>query len=346
MRFAILMIIMIGIIISPAKALELQAPDVPRSGVEYMPDDEGSFADRLLDLVHNVVEESELELSSAVTTGMGVICIVLLVALLQCFQKDVKGTAEYAGILAVSVSLFSGTKTMIQLGGKTISELSEYGKLLFPVMTAALAAQGGIGTSAAIYAGATAFSSLASVVISGVLLPMVYAYLAFAIANSAIGEDTLKNIRDLLKQVISWALKILLTVFTTYISITGFVSGTIDAAALKATKVTISSFVPVVGGILSDASEAILVSVGVAKNAAGIYGILAILAVFLKPFLRIGVHYLLLKLVSGVCGIFGTKRISNLVGDYSVAMGLILAMTGTVCILLLIATVCFMKGIG
>ena len=98
--------------------------------------------------------------------------------------------------------------------------------------------------------------------------------------------------------------------------------------------------------ILSDSSEAVLVSMSVAKNAAGIYGILAILAVFLKPFLQIGVHYLLLKVVSGICGIFGTKQISNLVGDYSVAMGLILAMTGTVCILLLIATVCFMKGIG
>ena len=146
--------------------------------------------------------------------------------------------------------------------------------------------------------------------------------------------------------MISWSLKTLLTIFTTYISITGVVSGTTDAATLKATKVTISSFVPVVGSILSDASEAVLVSVGLAKNAAGIYGIFAILALFLEPFMRIGLHYLLLKTVCGICGILGSKRICDLIGDFSTAMGLLLAMTGTVCILLLIATVCFMKGVG
>ena len=103
---------------------------------------------------------------------------------------------------------------------------------------------------------------------------------------------------------------------------------------------------PVVGGILSDASEAILVSVSLAKNAAGMYGIFAVLAVFLKPFLQIGTHYLLLKATSGICGIFGTKHICALIGDFSAAMGLLLAMTGTNCILLLISTICFMKGVG
>lgn len=81
----------------------------------------------------------------------------------------------------------------------------------------------------------------------------------------------------MVKNVVSWSLKTILTVFTTYMTVTGVVSGTTDAAALKATKVTISSVVPVVGGILSDASEAVLVSAGLMKNAAGIYGILAVL---------------------------------------------------------------------
>ena len=57
----------------------------------------------------------------------------------------------------------------------------------------------------------------------------------------AIGEDLLKNLCDLLKQLIHWSLKTLLTVFTTYIGITGAVSGTTDAATLKAAKITIAA---------------------------------------------------------------------------------------------------------
>ena len=119
-----------------------------------------------------------------------------------------------------------------------------------------------------------------------------------------------------------------------------------DAAALKATKLVISGFVPVIGSIISDASETILVSAGVMKNAAGIYGLLAILAICVGPFLRIGIHYLLLKLTAAICGVFGSKQIGGVIKDFSGAMGYVLAMTGTVCLLLLISVVCFMKGVG
>ena len=175
---------------------------------------------------------------------------------------------------------------------------------------------------------------------------MIYLFLALSAANSAVREDVLKRMRDFIKNTISWCLKTILTVFTTYISITGVVSGTTDAATLKATKVTISSVVPVVGGILADASEAVLVSAGIVKNAAGIYGIFAVLAVFLDPFLKIGIHYLILKLTASVCAVFGSKHMTELISDFSSAMGLLLAMTCSVCMLLLISTICFLKGVG
>jgi stage III sporulation protein AE len=218
--------------------------------------------------------------------------------------------------------------------------------MLLPVMTAAMAAQGGVTGSAALYTGTAIFDAVLCSLISRLLIPMIYIFLVLAVANSALGEDLLKKLRDFLKWLVSWCLKTVLYVFTGYIGITGVVSGATDQAALKATKLTISGMVPVVGGILSDASEAILVGAGVVKSAVGVYGLLAIAAIAIGPFLRIGVQYLLLKLTAAVCGVFGNKRITELIVDFSAAMGLLLAMTGTVCLLLLISTVCFLKGMG
>ena len=138
----------------------------------------------------------------------------------------------------------------------------------------------------------------------------------------------------------------MLYIFTGYLSITGVITGTADAAAVKAAKLTISGAVPVVGGILSDASEAVIVGAGVMKNAVGVYGLLAVLALFITPFLQIGVQYLLLKLTAVLCGVFGVKEASALVEDFSSAMGLLLGMTGTISFLMLISTICFMKGMG
>lgn len=342
----ILSILLIFSLAQPVTALEIEAPPVPRSGVDMMPRNTDSFGEGLRELSQSLVLKIRPDLAEASRASMGVLAAVLAVSILSSFSSPVQGMTELAGAAAIVTILLGSTNSLIRLGTETVQQLSDYSKLLFPVMTAALAAQGGVTTSAALYAGTTAFDALLGSLISRILMPGIYVFLALATANCATGEGVLKKMLDLTKNSISWCLKILLTVFTTYMSITGVVSGTVDTAALKATKVTISSVVPVVGGILSDASEAVLVSAGLMKNAAGVYGVLAVLAVFLEPFLRIGLHYLTWKATAALCAVFGSKAITGLVEDFSAAMGLLLAMTGTVCLLLLISCVCFMKGVG
>lgn len=346
MRYIVLTMLFLLAMAQPVSALEITAPEVPEGGAELMPEDTSSFGDSLLELVQKAIRAIRPDLAEASRICVAVIAAVLMIALLQSISGSVKTVSEYAGTAAVGAILLGSAGSMIRLGAETVTQISDYGKLLLPVMTTAMAAQGGITSSAALYTGTAVFNAFLTGLISGLLVPMTYLFLALAAANCATGEELLKRIRDMVKNAVSWCLKTILTVFTTYMGITGVVSGTTDAVTLKATKMTISSVVPVVGGILSDASEAVLVSAGLVKNAAGIYGILAILAVFLGPFLQIGVHYLLLKATAAVSGIFGSKRMTELIGDFSSAMGLLLAMTGSACLLLLISTVCFMKGVG
>lgn len=346
MKHIVLAIMLIFALALPASAAEITAPEVPEAGEDLMPENTDSFGDGLWELLQKAVRLIRPDLREASKVSLAVIAAVMMVSLLQSFSGSVKSVADMAGSLCIAAVLLLSTNSLIRLGGETVTELSDYGKLLLPVMTAAMAARGGVTSSAALYTGTAIFDSVLGSLIANLLVPMVYLFLALASANSAIGEELLKKMRDFVKWFVSWCLKTLLTVFTTYMSITGVVSGTTDAATLKATKVTISSVVPVVGGILSDASEAVLVSAGLMKNAAGIYGILAVLAVFLEPFLRIGVHYLVLKLTAALCGVFGAKRMTELIGDFSTAMGLLLAMTGSACLMLLISTVCFLKGVG
>ncbi len=331
---------------TPAFALEFTAPQVPQAGQAQMPEASDSFGSGLWELLENVLQTLQPQMKEGLRVSMSLVAAVMLVSLLRGFSGGVSALAELTGTAVIGTILLFSANAMIRLGADTVRQMSEYGKLLFPVLTAAMAAQGGVTASAALYAGTMAVDAIIGSLITGLLVPGVYLFLALAVANSALGEDVLKKMRDLTKSAMSWCLKTVLTVFTTYMSITGVVSGTTDAAALKATKVTISTLVPVVGGVLSDASEAVLVSAGLAKNAAGIYGILAILALFLVPFSRIGMQYLLLKATAAVCGIFGSKRMMGLIEDFSAAMGLLLAMTGAACLLLLISTVCFLKGVG
>ena len=247
MRRWILIVMVLSLFAMPVQASELTAPRVPDSGEELMPETE-SFTQGLMDLLEKGLQTIHPDLYQAMGAMAALVASALIVGMVSCISGETAELAELAGAVCICAAMFLSMNSMIRLGAQTVTDISEYGKLLLPVLAAALAAQGGIAASGALYAGTAAFNTLLSGMISKVLIPMVYLFLGFSAALAMTGEGSLKQMRDLTKTFLSWCLKTILTVFTTYMAITGVVSGTTDAAALKATKVTISSFVPVVGG--------------------------------------------------------------------------------------------------
>ena len=344
MRRIVLSAVLLFLLAVPVHAVEMTVPTVPPFAEDFMPSDPDNLADGVRQVLKEAVGHVRPDVAQAYRVCLGIIGAMMLVSLVRTVPCGMERSTDLAGAVAVSGLFLSAAGALFNLGAETVTQISDYGKLLVPAMTAALAAQGAITSSAALYAATASFDALLSFLITKILMPLLYFFLALAVAHSAVGEDMLKKLRDAVKSFMTWLLKTILYVYTGFISITGVVSGPTDAAALKAAKLTISGFVPIVGGILSDASEAILVSAGTVKNAMGLYGLFAVLAIWIGPFLRIGAHYLMLRFTGAVCGVFGSKRISDLIQDFATAMGFLLAMTGSVCLMLLISTVCFMRG--
>lgn len=346
MKKVLIFFIIFSFLVIPVFAMEFTAPSVPESAQPYMPDNQETFAQGLWYILKTAISKIRPDLANVSKNCFSVIAGVLLMSVLNSFSKYGENTVRLVGAVIIGILLFDPFNSLIKLSTETVKELTDYGKLLLPVMTAAMAAQGGITASAAIYTGTVFFNALLATIITKVIIPALYIYLCLSIASCAIEQDMLKKSCDFVRWITTWCLKTVLYVFTGYISITGVVSGAVDASTLKAAKMTISGVVPVVGKILSDATETILVSAEVMKNAAGVYGVFAVISICVSPFLQVGIQYLLLKLSGAVCNMFGYKPAVTLLNDFATGMGFLLAMTGSVCMLLLISLVCFLRGIG
>lgn len=345
MKKIFIVIFILPLLLVPVNAQEIEIPQAPSSAQPYMPHQSQSFGDGLLYILSKACGELLPSISEAIQTSAVLIAGVLVLSFMGSYAGASKRVAEMVGIFFVATVLLKSTNTLIHLGRNTITELDSYGKLLIPVMTTVLASQGGVTKSAAIYAGTTLFSSVLTTMLTKLFIPMMFFFLALGVADRLVGEAALSSMKRFIKWLMSWLVKLVLYIFTGYITLTGVVSGSADAIALKATKIAVSGMVPIVGSIISDASEAILVSASVMKNTAGIYGIFAFFAICIGPFLKIAVQYILLKAIAAICGIFGTKNICGLIEDFSQTMGLLLAATGSICLMLLITTVVFMKGV-
>lgn len=280
------------------------------------------------------------------------LCAVLLAMVTLCAvvrmsaQKDPVNAVSAVGALGICAACLGGMQSMISLASETVTRLSDYSACLLPVMASAMAMSGGTVSAGALYAGTALFSGLLSRLIARLLLPGVSVYLVVAAAEAALADSLLSELREFVGWLISKSLRVVLFVFTGYLTVTGVISGSADAAAVRATKAAVSGMVPVVGSILSDASETLLASASALKSSMGVFGMLAVLAICLTPFLKIGAQYLLLKGTAAVSGTIGMPQQVKLVKHAATAMGYLLAMTGACALMLLISVVCFLKVVG
>lgn len=347
MRRVLIFVILVILLALPVRAMEFEAPPPPKSAAELLPKEADSFGEGLWNVLTEAVKLADPALAEAAKCCLRAFAAVLLTALVRQFAPDsASGAAELAGVAAVAAVLLEPSASMIELGVQSVRELRDYGKLLLGVLASALAARGGVNRSAALYVGTAFFDGILGGAVTAVFLPMLWLYLALSIAHCAVGDAMLERLKTLLSWAMGWALKLTLYLFTGYMTVTGVVSGTADAAAGKAARIAISGAVPVVGGILSDAADTVLLSAAALGSGAGIWGILTVLAVFCAPAIRIGSLYLLLRVTAAAGESLGKMRCAALIGDLAGALGLLMALVSTQAVLLLISAVCFLRGVG
>lgn len=305
------------------------------------------FGKNLWKIATDALSDLQNPLRDALKTGGNLLAVILLCALCDALDETHAIFAvRLGGVLGITLLCANQVHTMIGLAADTLDRIGSFTTLLMPVLSAALTASGGLSSGSALYVGSMLFFDILVRLVRGLLIPLTYAFVAISAAQCALEGNRLEPIRDLIGWVIRNTLKGLMYLFTAYMAVTSVMTGSCDEATVKATSSAIGAAVPVVGSILSEASESVLAGVSLVKSTAGIFGILAIVASGLAPFLEIGSHYLVLKLVAAIGGTIHSGEHSKLLDSLSIAMGYMLAMTGSCILMALLSCCCFMKVVS
>lgn len=285
----------------------------------------------------------------AVSRGMALCGQILAVVLLSAVLRGVGGpqpemAMRLAGVLAIGVVCLGRISGFFAQAVQTVDSMTAFSGFLFTALAATTAATGAVGTSTALYGITAVVLSVMAKVVQAVFIPGISCYMALSVADGALGDGSLKPAGDTLKQLLSSALKFAVLIFTGYMSLSGVISGSADSSAVRAAKLAITTAVPVVGSMIADASETLLVSAGLLRSGVGVFGMLGVLAVSIGPFLETGLQYLMLKFSAAAAALVGEKELSGLIGALAAALGLLTAVTGVCTVILLIGCVCFMKA--
>ena len=339
-------LLLLPLLVLPCLGAELSFPQVDellQEAESYGVQETDDLGQGIQDILADGLDQLGGLLQNSLQTGLKLLAVVLLCGLAESALLDRGGdglkVVELAGALAVTTLTVSDMTTLIGLGRETIGRMDAFADLLLPTMAVLTAATGGV-TGAAVRQGLTVlFSDLLITAIDQLLVPLLYAYVAACCAHAALGNEGLQKLADLIKGTITFLLTTGVLIFVGYLTASGAIAGSADAAAVKAAKMTISRAVPVVGGILSDAAETVLAGAGILRGTVGVVGMLVVLAICLVPFLQLAIHYLTYKGAAALTGTVANSSISKLMDRIGGAFGLILGMTGSCALILLFSLV-------
>lgn len=336
-----------------AQADAVDVESLERAAGEYAPRIDWSKGVDLDDGLASLVKKGEQSLNGIIKRVLHSSIILLVIVAFSslasgavCDMGKMVQIAPIAAVLAISAVSIADADSLIGLGKETIERINVFSQVLLPAMAAATAAAGAPGAAAARQMATVLFSDVLLCVIDYLLLPLVYAYLVAVIVAAALNNDGMKRMASTLKWVVTTVLTVVMMAFVGYLTISGVIAGAADVIAIKATKFTVSSIVPVVGGILSDAAETVLAGAGILKNSIGVFGMLVVMGMCIVPFLELGIHYLAYKITATLSAMIAQPQLVGLIDGLSSGFGLILGMTGASALLMLIAMISAIKVAG
>ena len=306
--------------------------------------DAGAALNRLYRYFYGILKD---ELHASLNFAAELLGIVLLCAFscAVCTEEKIRSLVEICAVCAAAGILLGGMRGLISQTVEAVYRLSEYSKVSLPVVYSAAAASGGASTAALGYAGACLALDVLMNATQRLVIPLVYATLCLTLANVVFPHPLLGAIEKLSKWAGKTVLTILMLAFTAYLGMSTLISRNADAAAVKVTRSVISGALPVVGGLLADASKAVLSAASVMLSCTGVFGLIAVCAICAGPIAVLSVKSFLLRTVSATAEAVQASRLEKLLAGVNGAMGMLMGILGACAVMLFLSFAAAMRVI-
>ena len=231
--------------------------------------------------------------------------------------------------LTASVLIFSSTTALTETVA-TIKAIGNFTKIVFPVLIVLVSATGAKASSTMYQPLVATLATSIITVFCGIVISIVTLLLVLTILNNLVKDVKLDKLIAFLSSLTKWIIGLSFGIFFSYTSFAGIMTASKDGISIKTAKYAIKSYVPIVGGYLSDGFEIFRAGSIVLKNSVGVVGLILLVSIILMPAIKLLVTNLLLKFTSGLVELSGEKTISNLLVDISKVFNFLLATILTV----------------
>lgn len=299
-------------------------------------------------LWQSVIEKALEALDDNLNSTAALVGIGLLSSCACCFVTDrtVQSYVDMAGVCVAAAMVMDGVDGLVTQTVSALGDMADYSRAAIPAVFTAAVSCGSVVSASAKYAAVTIAIDILMGMARRLLVPLIYTYLALALSTGIFENPLLRSVKHFIK----WSCGTLLTGFTLafggFMGISGLVTGSVDALAVKTARTVISTALPVVGGMISDAASTVLAAANMIKNSAGALSLVAVCALCAGPFVILSVKMMLFKMAAAACDMLPNGKLSGFIKDVGSALSMLLGLLGSSAIMLFISFMAAIKVVS
>lgn len=250
-------------------------------------------------------------------------------------------------VLCILTSVITPILDCIIDTSTTVREAATFMLTFIPIYAASMTAAGQPVTGATYNMFLFSTCQVVSQVVAQTLIPLMGIYLALCVVGVLVPDIKISSATAKIKSIVSWTLGFIVTIFVGLLSIQTMVTGGADNVTTRAAKFLIGSFVPVVGGALSEAFSAAQGCLRLIKTTVGAYGIIVALFTFLPILIQTVLWYGVTGIAGMAGDVLGVSKVSEVMKSCSSVLGILIAIILCFALLIIVSTaVVMVTGMG
>lgn len=254
------------------------------------------------------------------------------------FQGDMDHVFSVVSILCMVSFLAKPITECIMKTVESLHSCSLFILSFIPVLSSILAASGQPTAASGYHFMLFAVCQGVSKISAEVLAPCVGIYFALCIISALFPQIGLQGITTGMKNIVCWGLGALTTVFVGVLSMQTLVSIGMDSLAIKTSKFLMGSFIPVVGGVLSDAFTAAQGCLKVLRGTVGSFGIITAFFTFLPVLAKVVVWYVIVNIAAEIGNMLSAPQAAAVLKGTGTTLSILIALIMCFVLLLIIST--------
>ncbi len=320
----------------------------------------GSVAGKVQSIINGEYDSAEsfLQLLLALlTSGLKALLpelsvIFVVIVILGLIRKTSGGmisqstdeVVSFVGVTVVIVSTLSLIVKAYKDVYQVLFQVSALADATMPIMLTLLIANGGNVASSVCQPSMVMFSGVIIKLTQRVILPLSVFALVFALVGNISSNVKVGKMSSFLNNISGWVLGVVFMLYSAFTSVQGISAMAIDGVSFRAAKFATKSYIPILGGYLSDGFDIVIASTSLIKNAFGVVSLLTLVFTVAQPLMSVLCINLGLQAIAAFCEPIIDDRYIKILNGISKTLTflavLILAVAFMFCILTLVAICC------